>query len=433
MSEQEGSVQSEEGRTHSPVDEEGRSSGRLILLSLVISYSATMPAGILMSLLLIDIALTFGVSVGVMGQLGTVSSTVAVIACLIVGALSIRFKHKSLLMVGLMFIGASALGCGLASSFDEMLVVYSLSGLGAAMIGPMAETLVAEHFPVEKRTSAIGWLYAGSSLSYVIGAPIIGFIAGSGGWRLAFLASVLPISLLSLFLAVIGLPSKSHSIQPTASKLSYLDGFKEVITNRSASACVAGWVFLNAGFMAIFVYNSSFFRQQFLVSTDLMSLLFLGLVLCYVLGSLVSGHLVKRFGRKPLTVLTAFLSGIFVTFYTILPNLWLSLMTMYLGCLFTGIATAAISSLALEQVPRYRGTMMSINYAAANVGSALGAGFGGLVLLLFDYAFMGMFVGIMYIIAAMIYHLLVIDPTASAVTLPNIESTPDQSLRGGEK
>jgi len=411
MSEQEGSVQSEEGRTHSPVDEEGRSSGRLILLSLVISYSATMPAGILMSLLLIDIALTFGVSVGVMGQLGTVSSTVAVIACLIVGALSIRFKHKSLLMVGLMFIGASALGCGLASSFDEMLVVYSLSGLGAAMIGPMAETLVAEHFPVEKRTSAIGWLYAGSSLSYVIGAPIIGFIAGSGGWRLAFLASVLPISLLSLFLAVIGLPSKSHSIQPTASKLSYLDGFKEVITNRSASACLAGDLFQNAGWIAIVTYSASFFRQQFTASTGLVSIMYMGSAISYILGNLISGRLVNRFGRRPTTILAVLLAGVFTIFYTTLPNLWLCLAIDYLGCLFSGVVAVALSSLLIEQVPSFRGTMMSIDSAVVSVGGALGSGLGGLMILMFNYEFMSSSLGAMYIIGAMICYLFVIDPT----------------------
>jgi len=205
-----------------------RSSGRLFLPSLAFSYFATGPLGVLTGLLLIDIALTFEVSVGVMGQINTPFYVVAVIFALFMGVLSVRFRHKTLLMIGLLSVTISALGCFLASNFNLMLMSYSLSGIGTAMVTPMAITLIGEYLPLEKRTNAIGWIVASGALSYVIGAPVIGFIADLGGWRFVLLGFVLPVSLASLLLAYIGLPFASRNHQPAMSKRVYLGSFKEV-------------------------------------------------------------------------------------------------------------------------------------------------------------------------------------------------------------
>ena len=386
------------------------SPSRLVLPSLVISNFATMPPTIVTGLLLIDIGLTFGCPVGVMGQIGTASYIMAVISALLVGALSVRFRHKSLLLIGLLFFGISALGCSFAPNFNMMLILYSVVGLGMAMVWPMTMTLVAEHLPLDKRTSGIGWLGAGQSVAYVVGAPAIGFIAGLGGWRLGFLGFVLPISLLSLLLAAKGLPSVSRSQQSTMGERNYLEGFKAVLSNRSAIACLVGLAILSAAYQAVMLYSSSFFRQRFLVSTSLVSFFFVGIALCFTLGTLVSGRFVKKFGRKPWTVLTAFIVCIFIISYNNLPNLWLSLAANFLCGLFCGMAYTASSSLTLEQVPGFRGTMMSISLAAMNTGGTLGAGVGGLVLLLYNYEFMGISLGGMGFIGALAF-LLAIDPT----------------------
>jgi len=393
-----------------PLAEE-RSPGRLVLPSLVISYFATSPAGILTGLLLIDIGLTFEVSVGVTGQISTLSYVVAVIFALFMGALSVRFSHKSLLLIGLLFLNISAIGCPLASNFNLMLISYSLNGLALAMVTPMTITLIGEHFPLEKRANAVGWLVAGGSLAYVIGAPVISFIAGIGGWRLAFFAFVLPVSLASLLLAFIGLPPTSSSHQPTSSEGTYLGGFKGVLSNRSATACLSGNVLRMAAFMAVLIYGVSFFRQRFLVSRGFASIIIIGAALCYTLGSLVSGRFIGRVGRKPLTVLTALLAGVFTISFTYVPNLWLSLALNFLGAWFFGMVASASSSLTLEQVPRFRGTMMSLNSAAQSLGSALGTAIGGSMLILFGYEVLASALGALGVVAAVVFHLLTTDPT----------------------
>lgn len=279
------------------------------------------------------------------------------------------------------------------------------------MVGPMTFTLVAEYFPLERRTSAIGWLSAGLSLSYVIGAPAIGFIAELSGWQLAFLGFVLPISIAGLMLAAKCLPPAPHSRMRTTGGRDYFAGFRAVLSNRSAVACMVGMATALAAYQAFLAYSSSFYRQRFLASTTLASLFVLVSALCFTLGSLVCGRFVNKLGRKTLAVSAAAIGSIFIISHTNLPILWLSLTARFLGSLFMALTNTAIGSLTLEQVPRFRGTMMSINRAVSSVGSALGAGLGGLALLLYDYEFVGISLGIIGLAGAVILQLLAIDPT----------------------
>lgn len=218
---------------------EKSSPGGLILPSLIVSGFAIAPPSIITGLLLIDIGQTFGSPVGVTGQLQTLYFIVGVVSALLLGALSVRFSNKSLLLMGVLSVVISSLGCGFALNFNMMLIFYSLAGSGYAIVLPMAFTLVADNFPLEKRSSVIGMVVAGNVMTYVIGAPVIGFIAGLGGWRMAFLGYALPVAFLGFLMASRGLPSISRGHQPTMSRENYLEGFKGVFSNRSAIACLS--------------------------------------------------------------------------------------------------------------------------------------------------------------------------------------------------
>src|SRR4030042_892936 len=384
---------------------------KLFLTSLATANFASGPITVLAALLLIDIGKTFSIDVGMTGQINTTYSIAAFIFALSTGALSIRFKHKSLLLAGLVLMSVSAFACFLAPDFLTLLVSYSLSGAGYAMVNPMAFALVGAHVPLEKRASAIGWIVAGGALVYVIGAPVIALMSGFEGWRFPLLGFVIPTLLASLLLAFLGLPSASIERQVSDDRETYLGSFKEILVNRSAVACLVGDILRSAAFVAIVLYMTSFIRQRFLIQTDLASIVLLGGALCYALGSLVSGLFVNRFGRKLMTVSTASLSGIFTVSFVYMPVFGLSVLLIFAASWFFGMVASAANSLTLEQVPKLRGTMMSIDSAVVNLGSALGTVVGGIALLFFDYEGLASALGVMAIVAAIVVSLLAMDPT----------------------
>jgi DHA1 family inner membrane transport protein len=381
---------------------------RLVIPSLTFSRLNMTPPRNVAGLLLIEIGLTFGCSVGVMGQLRTLSSAMALIFAMIMGVLSVRYSHKKLLLTGLVFYAVSALGCFLSHDFNGMMLTYSLSGIGLAMVSPMAFALVGELLPLEKRSSATGWIFAGTALSSVIQFQLIGYIEAVGGWRLVFIGFVFPLAAASLILAYFGIPPPP--LEPSASESDFLEGFREVLSNRSAIACLLGTMLSWASYQAILTYGVSFYKQYFLMTTNQASLLFSGLGICYVIGNLSSGRYVDRFGRKAFTFIGYLTLGSTIILLTNIPYLWLSV-TLALVCLvFVGLGDSASNSLILEQVPMYRGTMMSTWSAATSLGATLGAGLGGMLLLQYDYSVLGFVLGGLGVLSALIYRVITIDP-----------------------
>ena len=387
------------------------SAGRYVLPSLAIAGAAMEPPGILTNLLLIEIGLTFGSPVGVTGQIRTTASTIGILSALAMGVLSVRFRHKHLLTVGLFAFAISALGCAVAPSFDAVFIFYSISGLAGALVGPMTTALVGEVFPLEERSNALGTLFAVRAFTYLAGAQIIGYIGGLWGWRMAFLGFALPVSLLSMFMAMKGLPSKTNAETQDKEEPRYTEGFKSVFTNRSAIACLFGTAFSAASWVGILGYSSSYFRDRFLMPRSQASILLSGAALCFMVSTYLGGRLVNRFGRKRITITTILLLGLFTISVTNVPSLWLAVIALLLTSVSSAVRRTAIFSLTLEQVPRFRGTMMSLNAAFYALGSALGSGVGGLVLLHYDWGSVGIVLGAIGLVAAMIIQLMAVDTT----------------------
>jgi DHA1 family inner membrane transport protein len=386
------------------------SPGRLFLPALAVASFSTGPIGVLAALLLVDIGHTFSTSVGVTSQINTANAIAAVVVALLASLLSAKFKHKSLLLAGMLLMTVSILGCCFAQDFTSFLILYSISGAGYAIVNPLTFALVGEHLHLEKRAGAIGWIVAGGALVYVVGAPIIAFISGFGGWRFPLSAFVLPVLLIGLFIDFVGVPSASINPDISADKVTTLN-FKEIFLNKSALACLIGDTLRSAAFVAIVLYATSFFRQRFLLSTETASLVLLSGASFYVLGSLSAGRFINRLGRKPSTVLTALLSGAFTISYVFTTNVGISMALMLVASWFFGMVASSANSLTLEQIPKHRGTMMSIDTALINAGSAVGSTIGGLALLYLNYEGLGSVLGAVGIVAAVVFFLLSKDPT----------------------
>jgi predicted MFS family arabinose efflux permease len=388
--------------------EEEHPQGRLVIPSLTFSRLNMTPPRNVAGLLLIEIGLTFGCSVGVMGQMRTLSSAMALIFAVIMGVLSVRYSHRKLLLTGLVFYAVSALGCFLSHDINAMLLTHSLSGIGLAMVSPMAFALVGELLPLEKRPRATGWIFAGTAISSVIQFQLIRYIEALGGWRLVFIGFVFPLAAASFILAYFGIPSTPQ--EPSASESDFFEGFRVVLTNRSAMACLLGTMLSWASYQAILTYGVSFYRQYFLMTTYQASLLFSGLGMCYVIGNLSSGRYVDLFGRKAFTVIGYLILGSTIVFLTNVPYAWLSVALALVCLVSVGLGDSASNSLILEQVPTFRGTMMSVWSAATGLGAALGAGLGGMLLLRYDYSVLGVVLGGLGVLSALVYRFYTVDP-----------------------
>jgi predicted MFS family arabinose efflux permease len=384
--------------------------GRMVLPTLSLTQFIMGTPGVLTGLLLVDIGLTFNRPVGVIGQIQTLASIIALLTALAVGALSVKYNPRNLLILGVGLLLISALGCCSANSFIMLLLFYPINGLGTSLVGPMANTLVAEYFPEEERAGPIGWLIAGGSLSWVVGAQVITYLAGIGGWRLPYAVFIVTSLAIGLFFVRQFLPVSR--VEEQVSQVNLADGIKAVMTNRSAVSCLISTILRMASFQVILLYSASYFREKFMLSREITSILITVSALCFTFGSLMSGRLVKQIGRKRVSYIFLLLAGVLFSLLTNIRNQWLIYLIYFLGPLFMGICYSSSLSLFLEQIPSYRGSMMAFTAAFGNLGLALGAALGGALLLLGSYSTLGIVLGSLGVMGSVVVYLFVKDTSA---------------------
>jgi predicted MFS family arabinose efflux permease len=274
----------------------------------------------------------------------------------------------------------------------------------------MIVSLIGEHIPREQRTNVIGYTISGLALFYVAGSLLSSYIANLAGWRWAFIGIVFPVSTISLILSNRAIPTQEYS-QSFAQVGDFMAGFKSVISNKSAIACVLGTTFGVASWNFYLIYGASYWRQQFSLSTGFVSAAYILTAFGYIAGSLLSGRVVKRIGSKPMVVITSLILGL-VTLVVTLPKLfWVTYGITIFASLCGGMMITGFTSLTLEQIPRFRGTMMSVSSAATSLGQLLCASIGGFLLLRYGYLILGSSLGVAGVVSSLIFYAFSKDPT----------------------
>lgn len=118
------------------------------------------------------------------------------IAMPITGWLADRIGRRRLYLLSVAgFVTASVL-CGLAANLEEMVIFRVLQGLSGAFLSPLAQTVLLDSTPPEKRGQAMAMFGVGVVLGPVMGPVLGGWLTESMNWRWVFFVNV-PIGALA--------------------------------------------------------------------------------------------------------------------------------------------------------------------------------------------------------------------------------------------
>ena len=397
-------------KVHAKLKSNQRGGGNLMLSTLTFAVSSIDLPSIVISISLIDIASLYGVSLSTAGQLQLITSLIGIPSALAVGAISVKYDNKSLLSIGLLAFLIAAISCSFVNSFMLLIVAYSMIGVATPLITPMVFTFIGEFFFLEEKSKAIGTMYSLRTLSYLVMIQVIGYVVAQWGWRQAFQFTIAPFVGIGLLLVLKLLPNYSKE-GSNEEKSDYLDGYKAVISSRSALACLIENTFANVAWMGIVIYCVSFIRDRFDAPRSQANLVFSGLVIAVLIGSYVGGWLVSKFGLKNTTVIAVLLTSILIIGFMNMPSYILTLAICPIMSFFAGVILTSADTLTLEQVPGARSTMMSLYTVAMKLAIALGAGIGGLMLFWWNWGSVGISLGIVGIVGTLIFHFFVNEST----------------------
>lgn len=351
---------------------------RLVLATVLVGMFLTVTVTVFVSVFLIDIAKTFKVTIGIATLFSLISQLIGLFLGITMGALALRFRHKSLYLFGAAMYCTGVLLYFFAPDYLTLLLAIFFLGTGGATISIMVYSLIGGLFPLEKRGWAIGLTLVATQVAYVFLPLLSGLIGQIAGWRSVLLLFIFPTSIVCLVLGFLFIPSKPPHEQ-TLKKSMYLNAFKEVFLKKSAVACLVSRSFL-VFIVLVPVFSVSFYRMVFSISAGQGGVFYSIAAAGAIFGAVAGGRLVNRLGRKPIAVVAPIISGIAAILFTFMPVVGVSVALWATSAFFGAIAWVGLTGLTLEQVPSFRASMMSVNETFQALGIILGTIIGGSVL-----------------------------------------------------
>ncbi len=110
------------------------------------------------------------------------------------------FGRKRFLILCIIIFTVSSALCGAAASLGMLIVARILQGAGGGALQPIAQAVLMESFPAEKRGQAMAVFGMGVVVAPIIGPTLGGWITDNYSWRWIFYINI-PVGILAVFMA----------------------------------------------------------------------------------------------------------------------------------------------------------------------------------------------------------------------------------------
>jgi MFS transporter, DHA2 family, multidrug resistance protein len=108
-----------------------------------------------------------------------------------------RFGRKRFLITCIIIFTVSSFACGAATSLWMLLLARAVQGAGGGALQPLAQAILLESFPKEKRGLAMAVFALGVVVAPVLGPTLGGYLTDTYSWRWAFYINI-PIGILAV-------------------------------------------------------------------------------------------------------------------------------------------------------------------------------------------------------------------------------------------
>lgn len=343
---------------------------------LVVSMFVVVTNVNMMAPLLVDFAADFHTTVGAMGVLAAAAAVPWAILAPFMGALSDKYGRRPVFITGVTLLGIATLVASQAWSYESLLVMRVLGGIGGASTGPNLMSAAADFFPASRRGRALGMVVAAVSLATVIGVPALAEAAALFGWRWAF------AGLGAILLAVAALNWKGFPrVHSTPRVGNPMAGLALVLSERSTRLLLLANTLERAAFTTVGTYLAAFLMQSYELRLDQVVPVLFATAAGTLIGSIVGGRMADAVNRPVLLYsgfqLLAAVGGIplFLTTPGVIP-------TAVLASAFGLVNSLGRPSWMwlISQVPESRrGATMGFTATSNQIGLMVGAAVGGLL------------------------------------------------------
>jgi MFS transporter, DHA1 family, inner membrane transport protein len=324
--------------------------------------------------LLLEVASDFGVSVQATGLLISGYALSVVVGAPLLTTLTRRWPRKRLLLALMVVFIAGNVACAVAPSYRYLMAARVLTALAHGTYFGVGAVVASGLVTQDRRASAIAVMFTGLTVANVVGVPLGTWLGHSLSWRATFwaVAAVGVVGLLS-----IGLWVRSERDKPAEDWKASVTALRRKPVLLGLLTTVLGY----AGVFTVFTYVAPLLTQVAEFEAAAVSPILLVFGGGLVVGNLVGGKLADRHLHR--TVLGSLLA-LSATLALMAPALRSHLLTIVFVGLLGGFGFATVPPLQMWVLEKAQGAGQSMassfNIAAFNLGNALGAGLGSVVI-----------------------------------------------------
>jgi MFS family permease len=242
-----------------------------------------------------SVRVEFGLGDADSGLLGLMFIVVYTAASPFTGWLGDRGTRKYLAAGGVALWSLATVGCGYVESYEQLLLMRALVGIGEAGYATVAPSMIADLFVPEKRGRMLAYFYlaipVGSALGYVLG----GWVADEWGWRLAFVLAGVPGLLCAIAAMLIPEPARgSNDLEQRAEHQpqSPLQAGKRLFASPAFRSTTGGMVMMTFTLGGLAFWMPTFLQRAHGMQEGPAGMVFGGItVVAGLIATLVGGHL----------------------------------------------------------------------------------------------------------------------------------------------
>ncbi|MCE2780879.1 MFS transporter [Limnohabitans sp.] len=292
-----------------------------------------------------------------------------------------RFSRKQLLLTLYPLFGLATLACGLAPDYFWLMVARIAAGLFGGVLSALAQTIVADVIPFERRGRAMSVVMTSFSVSTVAGVPLGLFLAAHFNWHAPFFGIAFLVGLLA-WGAWQTLPRlDAHLHHPE--RVNVWRGIGQVLAdpNHLKAFGVSG-LMMFASFTVI-PYITIYLQSNAGMQTDEVPWVYLCGGLTTLLTARYFGRLTDRVGKVKVFQRLALAVAFPLMATTLSQGLPLWGLLLISTCLFAMMSGRMIPGMAMissSVEPRLRGTFMTLNSAVQSASMGVAALVGGLII-----------------------------------------------------
>lgn len=350
----------------------------LALLALTLGAYAIGTTEFVIVGLIPTIAADLGVSLPSAGLLVSLYALGVAVGAPVLTALTGRVPRKTLLVALMVLFTLGNVIAWMAPSYGSLIVARVLTGLAHGVFFSVGSIIATSVVPKEKAASAIAIMFTGLTVALVTGVPLGTFIGQHLGWRATFLA-VAALGVVALLGSLLFVPRNLQRSEPATfgQQLAVL-AQPRLLLVYAITALGYGGTFLS------FTYLASILQDVTGFSPNAVSLVLLVYGVSVAIGNLWGGRLADRRGPVPaLKLIFGLLALVLFALTFTAHNTWLVLLTVLaLGAVAFGNVPGLqvyVVKQAQRFAPQAADVASGLNIAAFNVGIAMGASLGGLV------------------------------------------------------